>query len=59
VLIEGTDANKNLSLDVATDHVEGELMMREQNFNGNCLFLISLGQLNLERALEMAMVRED
>jgi len=45
----------NLSLDVATDQVEGELMMRGQNFDGNCLFLISLGQFNLEWALEMAM----
>jgi len=50
------DANKNLSLDVATDH---ELMMKGQNFDGNCLFLISLGHFNLEWALEVAMVREN
>jgi len=51
--MERMNANKNFSLDVATDHVEDELMMRGQNFDGNYLFLISLGQFNLEWALEM------
>lgn len=47
MLLGGMDANENPSLDVTMNHIEGGLMTRRWNFDGN-LFISnkSMSQLN-------------